>query len=488
MELKEVAKEIFLEVLEEIDVGRAFQRKVRRDPSTSLRAGGSKLQISGSAPIGEHRGEATGGGGGAGAAAEPAASAASAANAASEQSIDLGAFQQVWVVSFGKAAWPMFHALVEVLGEEFRPTRGVVASNTPPEKIFDGFMALQAPHPYPDVRSQSAAEKILQLCKDSDEKTLLFFLISGGGSAMVEAPLDKSVTIDDLTELNRVLVRCGASIDEMNAVRKHLSAVKGGRLAEAAAKAMNVTLLLSDVPAGRWATIASGPTLPDPTTVETCYEVVARYHLGPRLPDSVRALIEGKKLKETPKEGAAAFARSQAHLLLSNQDAVEACRSAASARGFAVEVELKPDDWPVPEAADFLLGRVEELKKKNEGKPVCLISGGELSSPVPLQPSASGQAGSGGRNQAFVLDCVAKIAGREVAVLSAGTDGVDGNSPAAGAVADGETVFRARKLGLEPQAFARRSDSYSFFEALGDAVVTGPTGNNLRDVRILVTK
>ncbi len=472
MVLKEVAKEIFLEVLEEIDVGRAFARRVRRE--------GSKLTIGGSSPaVG---GAAAGSGEVAGAGA--AAPAAGAANGA-EPAIDLAQFQQIWVVSFGKAAWPMFHALVEALGEEFRPTRGVVASNTPPEKVFDGFMALQAPHPYPDVRSQNAAEKILQLCKDSDEKTLLFFLVSGGGSAMVESPLDKSVTMDDLTELNRVLVRCGASIDEMNAVRKHLSAAKGGRLAEAAAKAMKVTLLLSDVPEGRWATIASGPTLPDPTTVETCYEVAARYHLGPRLPRlgdvGVRALIEGKKLKETPKEGAAAFQRASAHLLLSNRDAVEACRSAASARGFAVEVESKPDDWPVPEAADFLLARLEELKKKNEGKPVCLISGGELSSPV------TGD-GRGGRNQAFVLDCVAKIAGREVAVLSAGTDGVDGNSPAAGAVADGETVFRARKLGLEPAAFARRSDSYSLFEALADALVTGPTGNNLRDVRILLAK
>ncbi len=443
MVLKEVAKEIFLEALEEVDVARAFARKVIRE-GTILRIG--------------------------------------------EASVDLAAFQQVWVVSFGKAAWPMFYALAELLGEEFRPTRGVVAANTPPERIFDGFMALQAPHPYPDVRSQDAAEKILQLCKDSDEKTLLFFLISGGGSAMVESPLDKSVTIGDLTELNRALVRCGASIDEMNAVRKHLSAAKGGRLAEAAGKATKVTLLLSDVPEGRWATIASGPTLPDPTTVETCYEVVARYNLAPRLPASVLALVEAKKLKETPKEGAAAFQKSQAHLLLSNQDALEAARVAAEARGFAVELELSPDDWPVPEAADFLLARLEELKKKNAGpaaggtsKPVCLISGGELSSPVLGD-------GYGGRNQAFVLDCVAKIAGREVAVLSAGTDGVDGNSPAAGAVADGESIFRARKLGLDPAAFARRSDSYSFFEALGDVIVTGPTGNNLRDVRILLAK
>jgi hydroxypyruvate reductase len=342
-------------------------------------------------------------------------------------------------------------------------------------------MAVQAPHPYPDVRSQDAAEKILQLCKDSDEKTLLFFLISGGGSAMVEAPLDKSVTLADLTELNRVLVRCGATIEEMNAVRKHLSAVKGGRLAEAAPKAHKVTLLLSDVPEGSWATIASGPTLADPTTVETCYEVAARYDLLPRLPASIRALFDERKLKETAKEGAAALQRSLALVLLSNKDAVEAARAAAERRGCAVELELSCDDWDVPRAVDFLLARLAELQKKNEGKPVCLISGGELSSPVLGD-------GRGGRNQAFVLDAVEKIAGRGIAVLSAGTDGVDGNSPAAGAVADGETIARARRHGLDPMDYSRRSDSYSFFERLGDALVTGPTGNNLRDLRILLAR
>ncbi len=434
--LKEVAKEIFFAALDEVDVARAFARKVVRK--------GTKLEFA-------------------------------------DQSVDLAAFQQVWIVSFGKAAWPMFHALVEVLGDDFRPTRGIIASNTPPERIFDGFMALQAPHPYPDVRSQEAAEKILQLGKDTDEKTLLFFLISGGGSAMVESPLDKTVTLADLTELNRVLVGCGATIEEMNAVRKHLSAVKGGRLAEAAPKAHKVTLLLSDVPEGSWATIASGPTLPDPATVETCYEVAARYNLLPRLPASIRALFEERKLKETPKEGAAALQRSQVFLLLSNKDALEAAQRAAEARGYAVELESRCDDWEVHRAVDFLLGRLAELQKKNEGRPVCLISGGELSSPVT-------GGGYGGRNQAFVLDAVEKIAGRNVAVLSAGTDGVDGNSPAAGAVADGETILRARRLGLDPTDYFRRSDSYSFFEALADALVIGPTGNNLRDVRILLAK
>ena len=435
--LKEEAREIFLEALEEVDVARALARKAKRS--------GNRLQLG-------------------------------------AEEVDLAAYTQVWIVSFGKAAWPMFHALVAVLSDDFRPTRGVIASNSPPEKIFTGFMAVQAPHPYPDARSQDAADKILQLCKDSDEKTLLFFLISGGGSAMVESPLDKTVTLADMTALNRILVGCGATIEEMNAVRKHLSAVKGGRLAEAAPKARKVTLLLSDAPEGSWATIASGPTLADPSTVETCYEVATRFNLLPRMPASIRALFEEKKLKETLKESAPPRpAGSLALVLLSNKDAVEAARNAAERHGYAVELELACDDWEVPRAVDFLLARLAELKQRNAEKTVCLISGGELSSPVLGD-------GRGGRNQAFVLDAVEKIAGCNIAVLSAGTDGVDGNSPAAGAVADGETIARARRLGLDPMDYFHRSDSYYFFEGLGDALVTGPTGNNLRDLRILLTR
>ncbi|MBI2956167.1 MAG: DUF4147 domain-containing protein [Acidobacteria bacterium] len=441
--LKELAREIFLEVLAEVDIARAFERK--------LRLRGSRLEFG---PV---------------------------CGAEGEESVDLAAFKQVWIVSFGKAAWPTFYALVDVLGERWRPNRGVVVSNAPPQATFDGFMAYQSDHPYPTVRSQQAAEVILQLCKDADEKTLLFFLISGGGSAMVEAPLDKSVALADLTELNRVLVRCGASIEEMNAIRKHLSAVKGGRLALAAAKAHKVTLLLSDVPEGQWATIASGPTLADPSTVETGYEVAARYNLLPRLPASLRALFENKKLPETPKEGHDAFKRAQCAVLLSNRDALHAAHRAAGARGFLPECDLACDDWPVWRAADYLLERLAELKKENEGKPVCLISGGELSSPV------TGD-GRGGRNQAFVLDCVPKIAGRDIAVLSAGTDGVDGNSPAAGAVADGESALRASRLGLNPRDSFQRSDSYHFFDRLGEAIVTGPTENNLRDLRLLLAR
>lgn len=432
--LKELAREIFFTTLAEVDVPRAFDRKVERCGST-LYFGTEK--------------------------------------------VDLAAFSQIWVISFGKAAWATVRALLEVLGEAYRPRRGVVVSNVPPPVVLEGFVAYQAGHPYPDGGSLAAAETILETVKAADEKTLIFFLISGGGSALVEKPLEESVTLEEMKALHRVLVGCGASIDEINALRKHLSAIKGGRLAEAAAKAHKITFLLSDVPEGKLATVASGPTLPDPTTLETCAEVVARYRLREKFPPAIRRLFQEKKLKETPKAGAEAFKRSQTFLVSSSRDVLHAAHRVAGAHGFLAECDMTCDDWELPRAAQCLLKRMEEMQRENPGQPVCLISGGEILCPV----TGDGQ---GGRNQAFVLHLVEKIAGREVAILSAGTDGVDGNSPAAGAVADGECLAQAREKGMEPQEYFRRCDSFHFFDALGDTILTGPQQNNLRDLRLLL--
>ncbi len=432
--LKELAREIFAATLEDVAVPRLFERKLARQ--------GSVLQFG-------------------------------------SESLDLAAFKVIWVVSFGKAAWAMFRALAGVLGERYRPARGIIVSNLPPQKVFHGFMAYQSSHPYPNYYSQVAAEAILENLRGADERTLIFFLISGGGSALVEAPLEKSVTLEDIIALNRVLVGCGASIDEINSIRKHLSAVKGGRLAEAAAKAQKVTLLLSDVPEGNPATVASGPTLADPTTVEVCAVVAERYNLLGRVPLSICELFEKKKLKETPKPGAAAFEKSQVFVVGSSRDVLHAAHRQAGARGFVTECEMSCDDAPLAAAADCLFASLERLQRENPNQPVCVISGGEILCAV------TGD-GRGGRNQAFVLRTVERIAGQEVAVLSAGTDGIDGNSPAAGAVADGESLARARALGLDPGDHFARSDSFTFFDALGDTLVTGPLENNLRDLRLLL--
>jgi len=458
--LKELAREIFFATLEDVAVPRLFERKLTRQ--------GSVLHFG-------------------------------------TENVDLAAFKVIWVISFGKAAWAMFRALADVLGERYRPARGIIVSNLPPQRVFHGFMAYQASHPYPNYYSQVAADAILENLRGADEKTLICFLISGGGSALVESPLEKSVTLEDVIALNRVLVGCGASIDEINSIRKHLSAVKGGRLAEAAAKAHQVTLLLSDVSEGNPATIASGPTLPDPTTIEMCTVVAERYNLLGKFPPAIRELFEKKKLKETPKPGAAAFETSQVFVVGSSRDVLHAAHRQAGARGFRAECEMSCDDAPLASAAECLFASLERMQRENPGAPVAVISGGEILCPV------TGD-GRGGRNQAFVLHAVERLAGspsyapegsgasegREVAVLSAGTDGIDGNSPAAGAVADGETLARAREMKvLDPSApglraspadYFRRSDSFSFFSALDDTLMTGPLENNLRDLRLLLTR
>ena len=278
------------------------------------------------------------------------------------------------------------------------------------------------------------------------ERTLVFFLLSGGGSALVELPLDPGVTLEDMQALNRVLVTCGASIDEINAVRKHLSAVKGGRLAVAAGAAMKITLGVTDVPEGQESALASGPTLPDPTTVSDACGVVRRYDLLSKLPPNIRTQFEHpESIPETPKAGDPAFDRSRSafQILLGRHDLFHSAHHASESAEFITVCDNTTDNWPVEKAVDFLLAQLGALKRANPGKSVAVIADGEVSSPV------TGN-GIGGRNLAFVLDCVKKIAGQKIAVLSAGTDGIDGSSPAAGAVADGETLARAQSHGARP--------------------------------------
>jgi len=309
-------------------------------------------------------------------------------------------------------------------------------------------------------------------------------LLSGGGSALVEFPLDPTVTLDDMQALHRLLVNCGASIDEINAVRKHLSAVKGGRLAVAAGDATKITLGVTDVPDGQESALASGPTLPDPTTVSDACGVLRRYELLSKLPRSIRTQFEQPWcIRETPKAGDAALdpRRNSFQILLGRHELFHAAHHASESEEFVTFCDNSTDNWPVEQAVDFLLAQLNSLKAANPGKKVAVIADGEVSSPV------TGD-GVGGRNLAFVLDSVKKIAGRKIAVLSGGTDGVDGSSPAAGAVADGETFSRAQSLSLDPSAFFRRSDAYTFFRALDDTIETGPTGNNLRDLRILLAE
>jgi glycerate 2-kinase len=434
-ELKQLARRIFHETLAAIDIPATMERKLQRK--------GARLTCGG-------------------------------------QAFDLRDFEKLRVVAIGKAAHSMVDGLSLVLAPFVR-FEGVVSAPTPTHKPVHGLKYFVAGHPTPNEESWKAAEAILALLKECDKKTLVFFLLSGGGSALVELPLDPRQTLEDVRQIYQALVTCGAPIDAMNTVRKHLSAVKGGRLAAAAHDAAKITLAVSDVPAGKESALASGPTLPDPTTIADAKNIIAKYSLPGNFPPALRRWLDDGKMPETPKPDAPAFRNSHFSLLLGMDDLFHPAHHAAEGKGFIACCDNTSDDWPVEKATEFLLGQLDELRKTHQGQRVALIADGEVSSPV------TGN-GVGGRNSAFVLACVEKIAGKKIAVLSAGTDGIDGNSPAAGAVADGETLARARAAGIDPAEAFHGSDAFTFFSRLEDAIVTGPTGNNLRDLRILIAE
>jgi glycerate 2-kinase len=389
---------------------------------------------------------------------------------------DLDSYSRVLVVSLGKAA----HAMVESLSAQVGASlEGIVAGSVQPASQVHGFRYFRGGHPTPNAESIQAASAMLRMLNAQPTSALVIFLLSGGGSSIVEKPIDDEISLDDLIATYRALVHSGAPIAEINAVRKHLSAVKGGRLAQAAYPAQQVSLLVSDVPDGTPDALASGPTMPDSTSVDDCYRIAQKYDLLNPFPQSARELFERHALDETPKSDDPAFVRARWWPVLSNQSAIEEASAVAERAGFVVHVDNSCDDWDYAKAADYLLQRVRELR--TQFSPVCLISGGEVTVKVT-------NGGVGGRNQQFALACADKIAGENLTVLSAGTDGVDGNSPAAGAVVDGTTVERARARGLDVRAALDTFEAYPLFKAIGDAIEIGPTGNNLRDLRILLAE
>ena len=391
-----------------------------------------------------------------------------------EDLYDLHSYSRVLVVSLGKAGHTMAAALAAQVGSL---AQGFVASPVLPDAQLHGFRYFQGGHPTPNAESIQAAGAMLRALEAQPASALVIFMLSGGGSSIVEKPIDDEISLDDLIATYRALVHSGAPIAEINAVRKHLSAAKGGRLAQAAFPAQQVSILVSDVPDSTPDALASGPTMPDSTSVEDCYRIAEHYELLRQFPASTRELFERHAIEETPKSDDPVFHKSRWWTVLSNQSAIEAASSAAERAGFIVHVDNSCDDWDYAKATDYLLPKVRELRK--QFSPVCLISGGEVTVKV-----ADG--GIGGRNQQFALACVENIAGENITVLSAGTDGVDGNSPAAGAIADGTTLERARKAGFEPRTALEKFDAYPLFRGLGDAIEVGPTGNNLRDLRLLL--
>lgn len=432
LDMRSTAREIFLHTLAESSISRVFEKQISYEQGV-LRAG--------------------------------------------DDLYDISSFARLFVVAIGKASHTMVEALSDRLGAGIGVTGLACGPVLPQAQVF-GFRYYKGGHPLPNQDSVKSAEAILRSLNSLSGRDLVIFMISGGGSALVEKPIAETISLADLVATYKALVLSGAPIADINTVRKHLSATKGGRLAQAASPAHQLSIMISDVPENALDSLASGPTMPDSTTAEQCYAVVRKYKLLPEFPASVRNLFEQRAIVETPKARDEAFANSRWCTLASNAFAEKIAVEKAAMSGFAVEVDDSCDDWDYVAAADHLLKRLRELRKGVSR--VCLISGGEITVKV------EGKSGQGGRNQQFALYCAHKIAGENITILSAGTDGIDGNSDAAGAVVDGTTVQRAKEKGLDIDHALRTFDAFPLFQSLGDEIMTGPTGNNLRDLRLLL--
>jgi hydroxypyruvate reductase len=407
-----------------------------------------------------------------------------------ENNFDLAHEQKIYVVAFGKAAHAMAVALEQILGA--RITAGVASCALPPAFAQpERWRTFAGGHPVPNEASLEAARSAFDLLRRADEeRALVIFLISGGGSAMMEWPRDARISLAELRALNETLVNCGASIAEINAVRRAVSAVKGGGLAARATHAAQVSLIISDTNAGAESNVASGPTFPPPTGAPDAQAVIARYQLTNLLPVSVQRALKENSAPVNSENFNHPFPAH--HVLLDNDSALRMAATEAEARGFIVEIAQDLIEQPINEGCAQLVARLLTLYKLQRGelkRGVCVISGGEFACPVM-------GSGVGGRNSETALRCAFELEAQlkhfagtkpsHVAWLSAGTDGIDGNSPAAGAFADHTTLVRARALGLDAERALNSSDSYTFFNALGDALVIGATGTNVRDVRILL--
>ena len=425
-------------------------------------------------------------------------------------SIDLNCYKKIFVIALGKAAAPMLDVLMARMTRR-SGLRGICCSNQLPAHRSWRFSYFEGGHPVPNEESFAAARAALAMLKRARKDTLVFFLISGGGSAIFDLPLDPHISLDDTIAFHQLLLASGAPISEVNTLRKHFSAVKGGRLAIAARDAAKVSLLLPDVPLRSLDALSSGPTSPDHSTVSEVRHLLNKYDLNSKLPPSIRAFFEREDLPESPgnkgwfppffpafsKPEAAparsvtaaavmssedpAFRDSVFELLLSSHDLAENARTLAQQSGFHVVVDNSCDDWDYADAARYLLQRFHALRATHPR--LCLISVGEVTVTLDRSP------GAGGRNQQFVMACALDLeqyAGQRLTVFSAGSDGIDGNSHAAGAVADPTTVTRAHTFGFHLKSSLANFDACPMFTALGDAVVTGPTGHNLRDLRLLL--
>ena len=386
------------------------------------------------------------------------------------------------VIGAGKATAAMAQAAEVILGE--RIDAGAINTKYDHALPLKHIETFEAGHPIPDEAGVAGAQRQLELLAGLDANAVVIALFSGGGSALLPAPAP-GISLADKQEATRQLLACGATIDQINALRKHLSAAKGGLLARAAAPAQICALMLSDVIGDPLDTIASGPTHPDSTTFAYCLELIDRYDLRQQLPASVRQRLEAGAsgtLPETPKPGDPCFADSVSLVVGNSSLAIDAAAAQARAHGYEVLVLTSRLQGEAREAAAALTAVAQEVAYAGRpvAKPACLIAGGETT--VTLRGD-----GKGGRNQELALAAALHLDGwPAITLLSGGTDGTDGPTDAAGALVDGATLARARAMDLQARAFLDRNDAYHFFQALDDLVITGPTGTNVMDLQILL--
>jgi hydroxypyruvate reductase len=395
---------------------------------------------------------------------------------------DLRRFENIVVLGAGKAAAAMARAVEDLLGE--RISAGVITVKYGHLEELKIIKIQEAGHPVPDQNGFIGAQAIYQLASSADEKTLVICLISGGGSALMPLPVD-GVTLEDKQETTKVLLACGATIHEINTIRKHLSFIKGGGLAKAVFPATLITLILSDVVGDDLDSIASGPCVPDSSTFADCRLILRKYAIETEIPSSVVRHIDSGiagKVPETPGTGQVFFEKTQNVVVGSNFNALLRAKEKADLLGYntlLISSMLEGETRDVA-ANHIAIAREIQLHGLPLLRPACLLSGGETT--VRIRGT-----GKGGRNQEFVLAAAIKMSGmNDVLILSAGTDGNDGPTDAAGAIADHSTLERAVALGLDPSRYLDNNDSYNFFDKLGDLYKTGPTNTNVMDLRIVL--
>jgi len=390
----------------------------------------------------------------------------------------LDKYKRIFLIGAGKGTAPMAKALEDILEE--RLTKGLIIVKYGHGIPLEKTRILEADHPIPDDAGLRATKELLRQAQECTKEDLILCAFSGGGSALLPAPLSP-ITLDQKQTTTRLLLECGATIDEINAIRKHLSRSKGGWLAKEAYPATIVSLLLSDVIGDRLDVIASGPTVPDESTYSDCIKIIDRYKLGDRLPKGVTDyFIKGAagSLPETPKPGDPVFSHVQNLIVGNNRESLLAAQERALSLGYNTIVLSSQIEGEAREVAQVFGAIGKEISQANLpiSPPACIIAGGETTVTIKGR-------GKGGRNQELALASAIAIDGWEgISLLSAGTDGTDGPTDAAGAIVNGTTCKRARQANLYPRDFLLGNDSYTFFESLGDLLKTGPTRTNVMDI------